>query len=106
MAFPETASTAFVTRTVMKVKPGSPAPPAVKVIVSCAADQAKVPLTAGLVTNAAWTLFVSIGLLNWSTMGDHVGTLDASCAGELLIAAGSSGRQSVCATKIFAIVPG
>ena len=64
MVLLETASTALVTRTVMRVSPGSPAPPGVKVIVSCASDQAKAPLMAGLVPKAAWTLFVSLGLLN------------------------------------------
>src|SRR5436309_1406063 len=88
------------------VRAGSPAPPAVKVIVSCAADQANVPLTDGLVPKAAWTLLVSIGLLNCRTMAEYVGTLLASWAGELLTTTGSRGRQSVCATKIFALVPG
>ena len=75
-------------------------------MVSCAADHANVPLTAGIVLNADWTLFVSIGLLNCRTSGELIGTLVASCAGELPVTTGSSGFQSVCATKIFAVVPG
>jgi len=69
MALPETASRAvLVTRTVIIVSPGKPAPPGVKVIVSPAADQEKVPVTEGMVPKAACTLLVSIALLNRSTM--------------------------------------
>src|SRR5439155_11017539 len=60
----------------------------------------------GLVPKAAWTLLVSIGLPNCRTIAEYVGTLLASWAGELLTTTGSRGRQSVCATKIFALVPG
>ena len=65
IVLPEMALTAvFVTRTVTSVSPGSPAPLAMKVIVSPAGDQPKVPPMAGEVEKAAWTLFVSIGSLN------------------------------------------
>src|ERR1017187_3544617 len=70
-ALPETASiAALVNRTVIIVRPGRPAPPAVKVIVSPAADQANVPLTLGMVPKFVSTLDRFIGLLNCSTMGE------------------------------------
>src|SRR5882724_11238155 len=106
MALPETASTALVTRTVTLVNVGKPEPLGVKVIRSRAADQVKVPLTAGVVTKEFCTLLVSIVLLNRSTMDEAVGALVESCGGELLTTTGSSGCQSDCATKIFAEVPG
>src|SRR5262245_56883609 len=91
IALPETAPTPFVTRTVIFVKPGSPAPPGVKVIVSRAADHANVPESVGVVRKANCTLLVSIGSLNCRTIGNEVGALAASCAGELLMTTGSSG---------------
>ena len=65
----------------MFVSPARPALPGVKVSVSFAGDQLKLPLTGGLMLNADCTLLVSIGLLNYKTMDDHVGTLAALCAG-------------------------
>ena len=60
-------------RTVTRACVGKPAPPGVKVSVSCAGDQEKVPLAAGRVEKADATLPVSIGWLNCRTMGAHVG---------------------------------
>ena len=71
MALPETASIAeLVNRTVIIVTPGRPAPPAVKVTVSPAGDQANVPLTGGRVPKFVSTLVRFIGLLNCNTMGE------------------------------------
>ena len=107
MGLPEPASTApSVTRTVIMVSAGNPASAGAKITVSRAADQVKVPGTDGIVAKFVCTLFVSIGVLNCSTMGEWAGTLLASCAGELLTTTGSSGFQSDCATKILAAVPG
>ena len=106
IALPFTVSNPFVTRMVIIVEAGSPAPAAVKVILSCKGDQLNAPAMDGLVPNAACTLFVSIGLLNCNTMGEKVGTFVASWAGELLTTTGSSVRQSDCATKIFDDMPG
>ena len=46
---PETALKPFVTRTVMFVNAGKPAPPGVKVIVSRVGDHANVPVSVGVV---------------------------------------------------------
>ena len=65
MALPETVSTgAFVTRTVINVRPGRPAPAGVNVITSCATDHENEPLIVGTVTKLVCTLFVSMDLLN------------------------------------------
>src|SRR5215469_9916795 len=90
----------------MFVSPASPGLPGVKVSVSFAGDQLKLPLTSGLMLNADCTLLVSIGLLNCKTMDDHVGMLVELCAGELEVTTGSSGSHWLCAMKILATVDG
>src|SRR5215831_667932 len=107
MELPDTAPTAlFVTRTAIIVDAGHPAPAGVNVTISPAVDHENVPATAGVVPNAACTLLVPIGSLNCNATGEQVGTDAASCKGELLTTTGSRGCQSVCATKIFAVVAG
>src|SRR5467141_941795 len=93
-------------RTVLVVRPGKPAPPAVKVIVSRSADQIKLPPVAGVNEKAIRTEFVSIGLLNWSTICADVDAFVFACDGLWLMTTGSSDFNNDRAMKIFADVPG
>src|SRR5579862_5254308 len=74
-------------------------------MVSCNADQANVPLVAGVSEKAACTEFVSIGLLNCNTTCAEVDTLVWACVGLWLMTTGSSGFINDCAMKILADVP-
>src|ERR1043166_20523 len=93
-------------RTVLVVRPGKPAPLAVKVIVSRNADQVKLPTVAGVNDKTACTEFVSIGLLNCSTICADVDTVVLAGAGLWLMTVGSSGFINDLAMKIFAVVLG
>src|SRR5258707_130280 len=75
-------------------------------MVSCVVDQLKLPLVAGVNENAACAEFVSIGLLNCSTMRAIVATLFVAWAGVWLITTGSSGCSSDRAINILALVLG
>ena len=73
MILPVTAPSAELpTVTVIFVNAANPGALGVKVIVSPAADQLKVPPMAGLVAKADCTLFASIGSLNCSTTDEAV----------------------------------
>src|SRR5579859_3935887 len=107
---PDTALTAELLTTIVTFElDGRPAPAGVKVIVSFGStveDQLNEPLTDRLVLNAACTVFVFIGSLNCSTIGEKAGTLAAQCTGELLMTTGSSGCHCERAMNIFAVTAG
>src|ERR1035438_4316073 len=71
-----------------------------------AGDHANAPVAAGLVEKADSTLRVSIGWLNFITIGVAAPALVESCAGVIPVTTGSSGSICDWARKIFADVPG
>ena len=93
-------------RTETRVCGGKPAPAGVKVNRFRTGDHANAPVAAGAVEKAASTLPVSIGWLNFITIGMAVTVFVASCAGVMLLTTGSIGSICDWARNIFADVPG